>query len=87
MQHLFVMQAGDPLSEDGLPNVKSCVSTYMPTINKVLYSNGKPLLLSSNYSFVYGIIMACWHKRNLVSIDPAQGESHTALAQIKESLI
>ncbi len=35
MQHLFVMQAGDPLSEDGLPNVKSCVSTYMPTINKV----------------------------------------------------
>jgi hypothetical protein len=42
MQHLFVMQAGDPLSEDGLPNVKSCVSTYMPTINKVLYSSENP---------------------------------------------
>ncbi len=42
MQHLFVMQAGDPLSEEGLPNVKSCVSTYMPTINKVLYSNKNP---------------------------------------------
>ncbi len=36
------MQAGDPLSEEGLPNVKSCVSTYMPTINKVLYTNEIP---------------------------------------------
>lgn len=27
-------QAGYPLSEEGLPKVKSCISTYMPTINQ-----------------------------------------------------
>jgi len=29
-----IEQAGDPLSADGLPKIKSCVATYMPIINQ-----------------------------------------------------